>query len=60
MTNVRFSRDNYWLLSTGGADHALFQWRFITDEKSALQMNEQQGQGKPVTKSINTLPTRQF
>ncbi|XP_053730292.1 echinoderm microtubule-associated protein-like 6 isoform X1 [Synchiropus splendidus] len=28
VTNVRWSHDLQWVLSTGGADHALFQWRF--------------------------------
>nr|CAB3242507.1 echinoderm microtubule-associated protein-like 6 [Phallusia mammillata] len=31
VTNVRFSTDNRWLMSTGGADHALFQWSVVTD-----------------------------
>ncbi|KAJ8392415.1 hypothetical protein AAFF_G00075400 [Aldrovandia affinis] len=31
VTNVRWSHDLQWLLSTGGADHALFQWRFLPE-----------------------------
>ncbi|CAK8677759.1 unnamed protein product [Clavelina lepadiformis] len=31
VTNVRFSFDDRWLISTGGADHAVFQWLFVTD-----------------------------
>lgn len=29
VTNIRFSHDSNWLLSAGGADHALFQWRVL-------------------------------
>ena len=29
MTNVRFSHDKRRVISTGGADHAVFQWRFV-------------------------------
>ena len=29
VTNVRFTNDSKWLVSTGGADHAVFQWRVI-------------------------------
>ncbi|XP_061915415.1 echinoderm microtubule-associated protein-like 6 isoform X1 [Entelurus aequoreus] len=28
VTNVRWSHDLQWVLTTGGADHALFQWSF--------------------------------
>ena len=31
MTNVRFSADKMRVISTGGADHAIFQWRFRPD-----------------------------
>lgn len=31
VTNVRWSHDLQWVLTTGGADHALFQWRFIPE-----------------------------
>ncbi|XP_034041299.1 echinoderm microtubule-associated protein-like 6 [Thalassophryne amazonica] len=31
VTNVRWSHDLQWVLTTGGADHALFQWRFVPD-----------------------------
>ena len=37
VTNVRFSKDHSRILSTGGADHAIFQWRFICDEKNDTQ-----------------------
>ena len=31
VTNVRFSSDKTRVISTGGADHAIFQWRFLAD-----------------------------
>eukprot|EP00795_Rhopilema_esculentum_P003114 gene3114-1413_t len=31
VTNVRFSCDGTYVISTGGADHAVFQWRFIPE-----------------------------
>lgn len=31
VTNVRFSHDKTKVISTGGADHAVFQWRFLLD-----------------------------
>uniref|UniRef100_A0A3Q2YV67 EMAP like 6 n=1 Tax=Hippocampus comes TaxID=109280 RepID=A0A3Q2YV67_HIPCM len=31
VTNVRWSSDLRWLVSTGGADHAVFQWRFLPE-----------------------------
>ena len=31
VTNVRFSLDKSRLISTGGADHAIFQWRFVPE-----------------------------
>ena len=31
MTNVRFSHDKNRVISTGGADHAVFQWRFLPE-----------------------------
>ena len=32
VTNVRFNKDKTRVLSIGGADHAIFQWRFMTEE----------------------------
>ena len=31
VTNVRFSGDKRRVISTGGADHGVFQWRFLPD-----------------------------
>ncbi|KAF4802612.1 hypothetical protein TURU_023792 [Turdus rufiventris] len=31
VTNVRWSHDFQWVLSTGGADHSVFQWRFVPE-----------------------------
>lgn len=30
VTNVRFSSDKQRVITTGGADHAIFQWRFLS------------------------------
>lgn len=32
VTNIRFSLDSQSVLSVGGADHAIFQWRYNSDE----------------------------
>lgn len=32
VTNVRWSSDYRYVISTGGADHAIFQWRFVPDD----------------------------
>ncbi|KAM9313939.1 echinoderm microtubule-associated protein-like 6 [Pholidichthys leucotaenia] len=31
VTNVRWSNDLQWVVSTGGADHAIFQWKFLPE-----------------------------
>ena len=31
VTNVRFSGDKRRVISTGGADHGVFQWRFLPE-----------------------------
>ncbi|XP_069350552.1 echinoderm microtubule-associated protein-like 6 isoform X1 [Eulemur rufifrons] len=31
VTNVRWSHDFQWVLSIGGADHSVFQWRFVPE-----------------------------
>lgn len=37
MTNVRFTNDSSLLLTTGGADHALFQWRFVANPTDGIE-----------------------
>eukprot|EP00794_Sanderia_malayensis_P020047 gene20047-22014_t len=39
VTNVRFSCDSSYVISTGGADHAIFQWRFVP-EGGAKEIDE--------------------
>lgn len=34
VTNVRFSHDKTRVITTGGADHAVFQWKFLADGSS--------------------------
>ena len=31
VTNVRFSHDMMRVMSVGGGDHAIFQWRYLPD-----------------------------
>lgn len=31
VTNCRFSADNQRVITTGGADHAVFQWRYLPE-----------------------------
>uniref|UniRef100_A0A3Q1BB23 HELP domain-containing protein n=1 Tax=Amphiprion ocellaris TaxID=80972 RepID=A0A3Q1BB23_AMPOC len=47
VTNVRWSHDLQWVLTTGGADHALFQWRFLPESvmNGGLDVNVQDGHG---------------
>ncbi|KAJ7427997.1 hypothetical protein BTVI_01464 [Pitangus sulphuratus] len=33
VTNVRWSHDHQWVVSIGGADHSVFQWKFVPDRK---------------------------
>eukprot|EP00069_Balaena_mysticetus_P019095 bmy_11890T0 len=33
VTNVRWSHDYQWVISIGGADHSVFQWKFIPERK---------------------------
>ncbi|XP_033734062.1 echinoderm microtubule-associated protein-like 6 [Pecten maximus] len=37
VTNVRFSHDKNRVITTGGADHSVFQWRFIGSDGTAAQ-----------------------
>lgn len=43
ITNVRWSHDLQWVLTTGGADHTLFQWRFLPEssENGSVEINLQ-------------------
>ncbi|PNI66240.1 EML6 isoform 4 [Pan troglodytes] len=44
VTNVRWSHDFQWVLSTGGADHSVFQWRFIPGVSNGmLETTPQEG-----------------
>ncbi|XP_006783986.1 echinoderm microtubule-associated protein-like 6 [Neolamprologus brichardi] len=47
VTNVRWSHDLQWVLTTGGADHALFQWRFLPESvmNGGPDVNIQDGHG---------------
>lgn len=43
VTNIRFTHDKSRVISTGGADHAVFQWRFIP-EGQASELDDEQDQ----------------
>ncbi|XP_074434711.1 echinoderm microtubule-associated protein-like 6 isoform X3 [Larus michahellis] len=45
VTNVCWSHDFQWVLSTGGADHSVFQWRFIPEgiTNGILETSPQEG-----------------
>nr|XP_020441832.1 echinoderm microtubule-associated protein-like 6 isoform X2 [Monopterus albus] len=47
VTNVRWSHDLQWVLTTGGADHTLFQWRFLPESvmNGGLDINTQDSHG---------------
>ncbi|XP_053700273.1 echinoderm microtubule-associated protein-like 5 [Synchiropus splendidus] len=34
ITNVRWSHDYQWVVTIGGADHSVFQWKFVPERKS--------------------------
>ncbi|KAK7066468.1 Echinoderm microtubule-associated protein-like 5, partial [Halocaridina rubra] len=39
VTNVRWTNDSEYVISVGGADHAVFQWRFRPNRKTTPQIN---------------------
>ncbi|CAL8272598.1 unnamed protein product [Merluccius merluccius] len=34
ITNARWSHDYQWVITIGGADHSVFQWRFVPERKT--------------------------
>lgn len=55
VTNVRWSHDLQWVMSTGGADHALFQWRFLPEGvmNGVLEPLLQGGHGPTITNTYS-------
>ncbi|XP_057714633.1 echinoderm microtubule-associated protein-like 5 isoform X2 [Corythoichthys intestinalis] len=39
ITNVRWSHDYQWVISIGGADHSVFQWKFVPERKSKEELH---------------------
>ena len=57
MTNVRFTQDKRRIISIGGADHAIFQWRFIADEAAGEQESTVGGfETKEVAAKLSSRP----
>lgn len=40
VTNVRFNKNKKRVISIGGADHAIFQWRFIPEKLIESKMDQ--------------------
>lgn len=45
VTNVHWSHDLQWVLTTGGSDHSVFQWKFLPEGvmNGGLETNIPQG-----------------
>jgi echinoderm microtubule-associated protein-like 6 len=54
VTNVRFTKDHSRVISIGGADHAIFQWRYIDDKQNDDQVST--GGSNLKTDQDNSLP----
>jgi len=56
VTNVRFTSDSKWLISTGGADHAVFQWRVLGegDHLDHNSHNQEEVQAESVTEGSDS------
>ena len=55
VTNVRFSKDKTRILTIGGADHAIFQWRFLPEDGSAAKSSVE-NKTEPVEETNDDLP----
>jgi microtubule-associated protein-like 6 len=54
VTNIRFTKDQTRLISIGGADHAIFQWRFIPEDVGESKLSNM-----PVSAgALRMLPTK--
>jgi len=47
VTNVRFTQDKSRVITIGGADHAIFQWRFIPENTSESIPEEETERATP-------------
>ena len=48
VTNVRFTHDEHHVISVGGADHGVFQWRFLPGGVEAEAANQEQEDKQPI------------
>ena len=56
MTNVRFSSDHHHLISVGGADHAIFQWRFLPPKGEGEEEEDQEVESTVVGAGESLVP----
>lgn len=48
ITNARWSHDCQWVITIGGADHSVFQWKFVPERKSKDALHiAPQGERRP-------------
>ncbi|TNM95484.1 hypothetical protein fugu_016567 [Takifugu bimaculatus] len=60
ITNARWSHDYQWVVTIGGADHSVFQWKFVPERKpkEALHIAAQEISGGLQQRGIRLRPVR--
>jgi len=48
VTNVRFTHDEHHVISVGGADHGVFQWKFLPGGVEVQAANQKQEDEQPI------------
>ena len=48
VTNVRFTHDEHHVISVGGADHGVFQWRFLPGGMEVKAASQEQEDEQPI------------
>uniref|UniRef100_A0AAQ4S2U2 EMAP like 6 n=1 Tax=Gasterosteus aculeatus aculeatus TaxID=481459 RepID=A0AAQ4S2U2_GASAC len=56
VTNVRWSHDLQWALTTGGADHALFQWRFLPESTKTKKYGHGDSNSEESDSDVSDVP----
>ena len=52
VTNVRFTADKHLLVSLGGGDHAIFQWKFIPEGQGQQHSEVGEENAEPVVAHV--------